>query len=325
MAKVICTGVAFLDHVFEVDRDPVPEGKTFARDFGREGGGMAATAAVAAARLGGFAAFWGRLGSDDTGEIIVRQLARFGVDVSSVRLIRDAQSPVSAIIVRPDGERQAVVFPGFGLNSDTTWLPLAQIEDANAVLVDPRWPEAARTVLEKARHHNLPAVLDGEVGPDPISRDLVARASHTVFSQAGLVQYTGLADMADGLVSAAHDTDGMVAVTAGANGVYWLEQDGDIRHLPALDIHAVDTHAAGDVFHGAFALALGEDKDIETAMRFANVAAGLKCARIGGREAIPRRAEVWGILAPQGDRSDGPGPGPTPPGREPGSDRPSAD
>jgi sulfofructose kinase len=60
---------------------------------------------------------------------------------------------------------------------------------------------------------------------------------------------------------------------------------------------AVDTLAAGDVFHGAFALALAEAAPIPRAIAFANAAAALKCRSFGGRLGAPTRAEVEAALA----------------------------
>jgi sugar/nucleoside kinase (ribokinase family) len=62
--------------------------------------------------------------------------------------------------------------------------------------------------------------------------------------------------------------------------------------VPAFPIDAVDTLAAGDVFHGAFAVALIEGRDPHTAMRFAAAAAALKCTRFGGSGSAPQRADV---------------------------------
>jgi sugar/nucleoside kinase (ribokinase family) len=59
----------------------------------------------------------------------------------------------------------------------------------------------------------------------------------------------------------------------------------------------VDTLGAGDVFHGAFALAITENQDIPSALRFASAAAALKCTRFGGAFAAPQRAEVEQLLS----------------------------
>ena len=62
-------------------------------------------------------------------------------------------------------------------------------------------------------------------------------------------------------------------------------------------IHAIDTLAAGDVWHGAFTLMLGEGRPVADAARFANAAAALKCTRFGGRGGAPSRPEVEAMLA----------------------------
>jgi sugar/nucleoside kinase (ribokinase family) len=56
-------------------------------------------------------------------------------------------------------------------------------------------------------------------------------------------------------------------------------------------VKVADTLAAGDVWHGAFMLALAEGQDVATASRFANAAAALKCSRGGGRRC--RGARKW--------------------------------
>lgn len=295
MAEVICAGVAFLDHVFRLADDGRRGNRVFARDYGPAGGGMAATAAVAVARLGGRAALWCRLGDDATGRQILDELAAWSVDTTAVRVIAGARSPTSAATIEPDGERRLVIFPGDGLDPSPEWLPLARIEETSAVLVDTRWPEAAEAVLARAADHRVPGVLDAEVGPAPVPALLVALASHVVFSRAGLAQFTGNDDIARGLSAASRRTRGFVGVTAGADGFFWFEPGSGVRHLPAPPVTAIDTLGAGDVFHGAFALALGEGKNVETAARFATVAASLACAG-HGRRAIPDRAAVWSLL-----------------------------
>jgi sulfofructose kinase len=65
-------------------------------------------------------------------------------------------------------------------------------------------------------------------------------------------------------------------------------------------VDAVDTLAAGDVFHAGIALALAEGRDAVSAMRFGSAAAGLKCTRFGGSMGAPTRKEVDAFLARQG-------------------------
>ena len=165
MAEVICIGVAFLDNVFEADLPVSDDSKTFARNYQQSGGGMAATASVAVVTLGGRASLWGRIGNDEAGERIREGLHRRGVMTDTIRRIDGAQSPVSSVVIGHKGARQAIVFPGRNLDSDPDWLPLERIAEVSAILVDPRWPEAAMVTLTHARENNIPAILDADIGP----------------------------------------------------------------------------------------------------------------------------------------------------------------
>ena len=94
----------------------------------------------------------------------------------------------------------------------------------------------------------------------------------------------------------ARDAQNWLAVTLGPRGVLFME-DGGIAHLPAFPIEAVDTLGAGDVWHGAFALALAEGQGEREAVRFASAVAAIKCTRFGGRAGTPTRDEVERFLA----------------------------
>ena len=185
------------------------------------------------------------------------------------------------------------------LDSDASWLPLDGLAGADAVLVHHRWPAGAAAVLEKARLLGVPSVIDADVIPEREAEGLVTLASHAAFSQGALRDLTGTGDIADGLRAAHGRTQGWVCVTAGAGGCTWLD-DGALRHLPAFAVEVVDTLGAGDVFHGALAVALGEGRGEAEAVRFASAAAALKCTRFGGRAGIPDRAEVDRFLAGAG-------------------------
>jgi sulfofructose kinase len=88
-------------------------------------------------------------------------------------------------------------------------------------------------------------------------------------------------------------------VTVGESGVLFLEE-GRVAAVPAFAVDAVDTLAAGDAWHGAFALALAEGRDERAAIRFASAAAAIKCTRFGGRAGLPSRAEVDAFLRERG-------------------------
>jgi sulfofructose kinase len=296
MSRILCLGMSALDTIYRVPAIPATPTKVLATAFTECGGGMAANASVAVARLGGQASYWGRVGTDALGTRILDQLSAEGVDVAGVRRIADCVSPSAAILVADDGERLVCVYNDPKLDPDASWLPLDQVPTFDAVLADVRWPAGAAAVLDAARAAHKPAVFDGDIGPRDALLDLARRASHVVFSEPGLAHVAGTSAPGQGLAWIAQSVRGIVGVTLGAEGFLWRDH-GKERRMPAPKIAAVDTLAAGDVWHGAFTLALGEQRDVAEAARFANTAAALKCTRAGGRLGAPTRAEVTKKLA----------------------------
>jgi sulfofructose kinase len=290
---MVCLGIAVQDMIFGLSELPVTEGKYRAHAFASAGGGMAASAAAAIGRLGCPVELWTRLGDDVLGDAIVAELKTFGVDVRWCKRAAGQNSPVSAVLVDGQGERLLVNYSDPDSDMDTSWLPVQRIADSAAVLVDTRWELGAIAVLDAARAAGIPAVLDAD--SPPVSHDVLQRATHCVFSHHALYQCTHTEDVVAGLRLVAGLTGGVVAVTLGAGGVSWLA-DGETHHQPAFQVEAVDTLGAGDVFHGALAVALSEAMALPDAMRFAAAAAALKCMRFGGRRGAPTRAEVMALL-----------------------------
>lgn len=287
---VVCLGNAVADHVFRVDDVPQPPSKARARGYALTAGGMAANAAIAVRRLGGRAAFWGRLGDDTNGVMLGEALAGEGVDISGLRMIPGAVSPVSAVLVDAVGERAILGFRGEHLVVDPSWLPLAALANARALLCDPRWHEGAVAALTAAEALGLPTILDGERSETRLLLDLVPRCRHAIFSVPGLMNFAPGARPAEGLRRAlAEGVTQVAAVTRGEKGVLWLERGQRTpREMKALPVAATNTTGAGDVFHGAYALAIAEGQPVEAALRLANAAGALR-ARDGATAA---RAET---------------------------------
>jgi sulfofructose kinase len=289
-------GAAVLDTIYRVDEIPGTPTKILPTDCAQMGSGMASSAAAAAARLGAYARVWGRVGGDVAGRQYLDDMAAAGVDVSQIRRVAGARTAMSTILIDRRGGALVVPFYDPKLGADSGWLKLAEIAAFDFTLADTRWPEGSAALLKAASEQNVPSLLDADIAPPEIVARLLPLASHAVFSEGGLLQFTGERDIAGGLREAARRAPGFMGATAGERGFYWLD-GGAVKSVPAPRVEAVDTLAAGDVFHGAFALMLAEGRDVENAARFACAAASLKCARFGGRLGAPTREEVEAALA----------------------------
>ena len=297
MTTVTCVGLAVLDLVFGVATRPERGRKAFADSMTLVGGGPAANAAVAVARLDGDARFLGRLGNDVIGDLIIDDFAKWGVDASGVHRIQAAPSPVSSIVVEADGERTIVNHSDPSLFAPDDGIVAADLMGSDAVLGDLLWPTGALSAMREARAAGVPGVLDFDETPrGPIDVMLTA-PTHIIFSSPALASVSGELDPGQGLEIVRTMTDSWIAVTLGSGGVLWLDDADVLRTTPAFDVSAVDTLGAGDVFHGAFALGLAEQRPIEEVIRRASAVAALKCTRFGGRAGIPCAEEVDSFLA----------------------------
>ena len=286
---VVCVGIAVLDRVYQVPALATAAGKYRASARHVVGGGVAANAAVTVSRLGGAACFIGVVGNDDVGSAITSGLAEEGVDVAAVRTVV-GQSPESVVQIDAEGERLIVNHASADLFEVAAPVGPDEIDDADAVLVDMRWPGGAVPALEGAAAAGVPGIVDCDHDPADAPGILEA-ASHVVFAEATLLAYTGASDVESGLRSARAELGCWVAATAGERGTHWLD-DGMLRHHPAVPVRAVDTLGAGDVFHGAFALRVAAGDALPDAIEVASAAAALKCTRFGGRTGIPTQDEL---------------------------------
>lgn len=292
---VVCLGQVVTDHTFRVDEIEPPPSKVTARRYEAAVGGMAAHAAIAVARLGGRAVFLGRVGRDEAGEELARALEEEGVDARGLVRGEGAKTPLSAVIVDKRGERSIVTYRGEGLPSDPGLLDLSVLEGAGALLCDPRWPEGAEAAFRAARERGVPSVLDAEKSEARMLNLLVPLTDHAIFAQTGLSVMFPATLPEEGLRRAlATGVTALVAVTRGEKGTLWLTPGMEKPvERPVFPVEATNTTGAGDVFHGAFALAVAEGMGMEQALRFASAAGGLR-ARDGR---TPDRAAVEEMLA----------------------------
>ncbi|TSJ50315.1 sugar kinase [Atlantibacter subterranea] len=285
MTRIACVGIAVLDRIWYLNDLPKEGGKYVAGDYKEVGGGPAATAAVAAAKLGAEVDFIGRVGDDDTGNRLLAELQAYGVNTRYTRIVKGARSSQSAVLVDAAGERIIANYPSPDLPACADWMADIDFSQWDAVLADVRWHHGAKQAFTLARANGVTTVLDADVTPQDIA-ELVALSDHAAFSAPGLVRLTGVTDAPAALKQAKTLTNGHVYVTQGAQGCLWLE-NSRLRHLPAFHVDVIDTTGAGDVFHGALAVSLAQKTETAEAIRFASAVAALKCTRPGGRAGIP--------------------------------------
>lgn len=293
--RMVALGAICTTAIFQVDHiEPAPA-KVMATNRCTVVDGMAISAACAFQKLGGQAQVWARVGEDAEAAAMREALSREGVDARGLFAVAGARSSHAAVIVDARGQRLVVPFHDPQVDASPHWLPLHELAQTDLLHCDVRWPEGALAALMAARERGVPTMVDGDVAPREILHSLMPLADYAVFSDAGLRAYTGLHDVPTALLQVAQKHSRHVGASCGEEGYYWVE-DGQMAHAPAIAVNVVDTLAAGDVFHGALALAILEGQAMAQAARFACAAASLKCSQFGGRLGCPSRDQVMAAL-----------------------------
>lgn len=311
-ARILVVGSANTDMVVRVPTLPLPGETVIGGTFFTARGGKGANQAVAAARAGGSVALIACLGDDVLGDETLAALAAEGIAVEDVSRVPGTRSGVALILVDEQGENSIAVAPGANallvpgqvapraeLLSPKDVL-LTQLETpVETVLAAARAASraGARVILNPAPARDLPDELLALVS---VLTPNVSEAARLSGAPAGDEQ--GLDDAASALLNRGV---GAVVITLGAAGAYVAT--AEFREtIPGHRVQARDTTGAGDVFNGALAVALAEQKSLADAVRFANAAAAVSVTRDGAQPAAPRRAEILQLLdahAPQPSHS----------------------
>lgn len=294
---VLGIGLCTVDMLFVVPRIPQFDHAMRASQFLRQGGGPAATALVAFARLAPNAcgAFIGKVGDDEDGDFIRLGLEQEGVNTEHFAVARDAQSRVALVLVEEaSGERGFVTRPescGELAPSDlrretVTAAQIVHLDDADATCMQAAiWArEAGRTVVFDGTwmHKDLDAFLPW-VDVPVVSEPLVRR---------WLPELTP----AEVVEKLAHYGAQLAVYTRGERGCV-ARWNNETHFFPAFPVGIIDTTGAGDAFHGAMLYGLYRQWAPEQIIRFASATAALNCRALGGRTALPELAEVEHFLS----------------------------
>jgi ribokinase len=281
---------------------PQPGETVRGHDFQEAPGGKGANQAVAAARLGARTTFISRVGRDERGTRIIRQLKTDGVDVRHVA--RDARAPtgVAVVQVEQQGEKQILTAPGANLRISKT-----DVREASAVIaasrvlllqLEARLPAVGEAIRIAHRAGTIVALDPAPAVPLP---DDLLRLVHLIrpnSEEARIITGIKVHNRRTAAAAARQLLKRGVAVAviqAGNSGDLMVWKDDD-AWLPRFKVDAIDATGAGDAFAAALAVGLAFNVPLREAGRFASAAAGLTTTRLGAQAALPTRRSVETFL-----------------------------
>lgn len=275
---VLCVGVATLDRIVVVDTLPGDDERIVAEPFTVAGGGPAATAAVALARLGARVALCAVVGPDDAGRQVLEGLRAEGVNLRWVSVRDDVRTTESVVLVNRHRETRTIITTP----SSPPAVSSVALDLAPWVHVDQTGYGAVREAM-LLWPGSLPKLsVDAGNGIDNLDLAGIALYAPTVGQLLG--RFPG--SLPESLSAARSAGADAVVATAGSGGCYVLKGD-EIIHIPVVATDVVSTVGAGDVFHGALLAATVAGAGLVEAARIAAATAALSCRALDGRSAIP--------------------------------------
>lgn len=295
---IVVVGSLNMDLVVRTPRHPQVGETIIGSDFGTYPGGKGANQAVAAARLGGAVKMVGRVGQDDFGQALLRNVSDNGVDTAFV--LRDPGSATGVALITVDDAGQNSIVVVSGANARLTPEDVARAESAfegaSVLLLQLETPLLTiSAAIERARRHGLRVVLN----PAPAQKldaGLLTAPDYLIPNQTELARLAGVQPLDEAVGALLSWGVPNLIVTLGEQGVLIAEGQRQTR-LPAHPVEVVDTTAAGDAFVGAFAVALTEGLSTLQAATWGNAAGALAVTRRGAQPSLPNRAELDEFLS----------------------------
>src|ERR1700759_4146426 len=262
--RIVCIGMPVRDLTFRTPTVPARGSKENATGFGEICGGNALNAAIAIVRLGGRASICGPMGDakETSARFIYEQMAYEGIDTKHLIHMPGLVTPISAVMIDPTGERTIVTFRDPELWKVELPPTATLLDDCQAILTESRCAEFCTDLCAEAVRRGIPVIVDVDRAMS-LREGLLTASTHLVFSSEPLQETAGIADDGEALKKVAKLTPSFLA---GPRGTIWLDEKGELQETPAFPVHTVDTLGAGDVFHGALALAITEEQELRQAL-----------------------------------------------------------
>jgi ribokinase len=296
--KIVVVGSSNTDMIIKVPWLPKPGETILGGKFFTAAGGKGANQAVGAARAGGDVIFLARIGDDMFGQKAKEGFIKDNINVDYVLTDESEPSGVALILVAPDGENVIAVAGGANscLSPSDVEKQSDVISSADILLGQLETPlETIHKAVSIASAGGVKVILN----PAPaqkLSDDLLGKISILTPNESEAQLLTGIkVDSDEDAAKAADVLMGkgvqIVLLTMGSKGAYIATAEFK-ELIPGFKVKAVDATAAGDVFNGALAVAIAQNKPIREAVSFANAAAALSVTKLGAQPSAPMKEQI---------------------------------
>lgn len=282
MKKIAVVGSLNTDLVILSEKMPLKGETILGEKFFFNAGGKGANQAVAASRLGGNVTFFGCVGADHFGEELIANLEKENI-IPNVEIVKDNTG--LALVNLYEGDNSIIVVPGANHFSSKGYIKRLKEEllAYDIILFQLETNQALIEELIPYLHKKNKMTILNPAPAIPLNEELLNAVTYLTPNEheCQIIYQTDKS-----LGNLVEENNGKLLVTCGSEGVLYY-QEGLKREMPIRVKNVVDTTGAGDTFSGAFTFALSENKSMEEAVKFANIAAGLSIQKMGAQTGMP--------------------------------------
>ncbi|KAK1314903.1 putative fructokinase-1 [Acorus calamus] len=306
-----------------IDFVPTVSGISLAQapGFLKAAAGAPANVAIAVARLGGKAAFVGKLGEDEFGRMLAAILRENGVDDGGVRFDGGARTALAFVTLRADGEREFMFYRNPSADMllrpdelDVDLIKKATIFHYGSIsLISEPCRAAHPRAMDIAKDSNSLLSYDINLrlplwpSPEEAKHQIKSIWNKTDIIKVSHVEFeflTGDSSLSDetAMSSLFHENLKLLLVTIGEKGCkYYTKNFKGI--VGSINVKAIDTTGAGDAFVGALLRKIVDDqsvlqdeKRLREILRFANICGAITATKKGAIPSLPKEQEVLALL-----------------------------
>jgi len=291
-----------MDLVVKAPRLPARGETILGENFLMTPGGKGANQAVAAAKLGAEVYFVAKLGKDIFGQKSLQNFKKAGVNTQYVTQTKTAPSGVALITVDSLGGNEIVVASGANQKLSLRDIKSAVSAIASSAVLVVQLEVPMKTVefaAQLAHNYKLTVILDPapaqKLSPELLKIVDCIKPNETeaqILTDIEVINEASARKAADHLLKSGVKA---VILTMGAKG-FLLATSQKTQFVPAIEVTAVDTTAAGDAFTGGLAFGLAEGQNLFDAAMFANYVAALSVTKMGAQSSMPTRQAVEGFI-----------------------------
>lgn len=295
------TGIGYcsIDYLCMVPRIPHDDKVEIIQGM-TQGGGPAATAIVAAARLGAKTAFAGAVGDDERGKAIMNSLSEEGIYLGGMKIRNGSESPAAFCWIEQSGGKRSIAWTKGNVKAlSPDEIDMDLIRNSKALHLDGHQTEAAIAAARAAKENGVTVSIDAGTFVPGID-ELLELSDIIIASEKFALRYTLETDMDKAAKKLFKGKCLFSAVTMGINGSVGFDGKNVLK-CSSFKVDVIDTTGAGDVFHGAFIYKYVNGGNWDECLRFASAVSALKCTRLGGRTGIPTLKKAveflnWGTV-----------------------------